>query len=148
MNAPRVLHALAGQRHHDDTVSPLDAVEGRPPHLRVTPPDDAPPPRSLNDGIGGAPAEQAIALAQLSDPMTGVAPLGPLSVRPCGVSRRAAVDMLMNAVAGLPLERADRSLLVRAEAVWDAPDVVILASLLARARHLGQGGRDGAGVGA
>jgi hypothetical protein len=150
VNGGRVLHALAGQRRHEHVVSPLDAVEGRPPQLRVTPADDAPPPRSLNDGIGGLSAEQAIRLAQLSAPAVPEdgprAPLVPLSVRPVGVSRRAAVEMLLNAVAGLQLERADRSLLVRAEAAWDTPDVVILASLLARARHLGQAGHDGAGV--
>lgn len=64
------------------------------------------------------------------------APLTPLAVRPVGVSRRAALEMLMDSVEGLALDRADRSLLVRAEVVWDTADVVILASLLARSRAL------------
>lgn len=43
--------------------------------------------------------------------------------------------MLRDALQDLPVDRADRALLVRAEATWEAADVVILASLLARARH-------------
>jgi hypothetical protein len=45
--------------------------------------------------------------------------------------------MLMYAVRGLPLGRADRALLVRAEATWHVGDIVVLASLLARARRIG-----------
>lgn len=79
---------------------------------------------------------------RLWQPDSGVEPstkpsLQPLAVRPTGVTRREAADMLLLAVRGLPVARADRSLLVRAEATWDAADVVILASLLARARQLG-----------
>lgn len=83
---------------------------------------------------------------RLWQPDSGVEPttrpsLKPLAVRPTNVSRREAADMLLVAVRGLPVARADRSLLVRAEATWDAADVVILASLLARARQLGSGRR-------
>lgn len=64
-------------------------------------------------------------------------PLGPLAARPAGVSRTDALRMLAEAVAGLPVDSGDRSLLARAEAHWDPADVVILASLLARARSEG-----------
>jgi hypothetical protein len=120
--APRVLQALAGQRWRRDVeaVDPRgtwESVDGRP--IRVWHPA---PDRTLPVVlVAGTPV---------------LPPEGPLELRPSGYCRREAFDMLITAMDGLQVHRADRSLLIRAEALWDIPDLVILASLTARARQL------------
>ena len=93
-------------------------MDGRRARLWEPRPDSPPPGRKAD------PAEPWVR-----------APLAPLSARPTAVSRGEAHAMLRDALQDLPVDRADRALLVRAEATWEAADVVILASLLARARH-------------
>jgi hypothetical protein len=95
------------------SASALDRAEGAA--LRVHEPavDDRPP-------VGVGPVRRA--------------PLGPLQARPDGVSLRVAAEMLRTAVEGLPLGRADRAALVRVGRALPAADLVVLASVIERAR--------------
>jgi hypothetical protein len=54
--------------------------------------------------------------------------------QPVQVSRATAVQLLLDAVEGLPLDGPHRGLLLRAEAHWDPATVAVLAELLEMAR--------------
>jgi hypothetical protein len=102
--------------------------------LRVLQPGDLGDVQDLGDAGDGAATGPAT-----SSPMSGVVdlPLGPLASRPDGVSRPDALLMVAAAMDGLPVDSGDRTLLAWAETRWQTPDLVIFASLIARARQEG-----------
>jgi hypothetical protein len=102
---------LRGRRPTGQAVSALDASLGRPVPVRAPGEDVAP--------AGTAWVEPL---------------LGPIDRRPVEVVRRTAAAMLLTAVEGLPLGRADEALIARWTDVLDPADVAVLASLIERAR--------------
>lgn len=102
---------LRGRRPAEPVVSALDVSLGRPVQVRAPGEDVAP--------AGTARVEPL---------------LGPIDRRPVEVGRRTAAAMLLTAVEGLPLGRADEALIARWTDVLDPADAAILASLIERAR--------------
>ena len=95
--------------------SVLDLVEGRPlQRLRVVPADQDPAPVGVGPRV--------------------VPPVGPLQARPQVTSVREATEMLRTALDGVSLGRADRAVLTVLRTTQDPAVLVVLASIIERAR--------------